>query len=78
MRPQATVLGGNCKVDSPSAAFANGTMAHDMDMDDLHEPTALHVAAAIVPAALATAERYGNTGRSLIVSIVACGSRPSV
>ncbi|MFH1124651.1 MAG: MmgE/PrpD family protein [Pseudomonadota bacterium] len=31
-RPQATILGGNCKVDTESAPFANGTMAHDMDI----------------------------------------------
>lgn len=67
-RPQATIRGGNCKVDSPSAAFANGTMAHDMDMDDLHEPTALHVAAAIVPA--------GKKGRGRVKLIDSQGQSP--
>src|SRR5690606_22533141 len=47
----------------------NGTLAHSLDYDDTHLPSVLHPSAAVVPAALAAAERSGSGGRELVASV---------
>lgn len=51
------------------AAFVNGVLAHSLDYDDTHLPSVLHPSAAVVPAALAAAQRAGANGQQLIHAI---------
>lgn len=67
--PEATILCCNQKVDAINAALANGTMAHDMELDDVHLASNLHTSAVLVPASLAIAERNHCSGQELITSV---------
>lgn len=66
--PAATAIGQPQRLPAPSAALVNGTLAHSLDFDDTHLPSVLHPSAAVVPAALATAERVGAGGRALLAA----------
>lgn len=66
--PVATGIGLAQRVPAPSAALVNGTLAHSLDFDDTHLPSVLHPSAAVVPAALATAERTDSGGRALLTA----------
>jgi 2-methylcitrate dehydratase PrpD len=68
-RPDATVLGSPVRVPAAQAAFANGVLAHSLDYDDTHLPSVLHPSASVVPAALATAEATGSSGRDLLAAV---------
>ncbi len=70
-RAESVVVGGGIKVPAGLAALANGTMAHGFETDDVYIPAIHHPGAVVVPAALATAERGGATGRALIAAVVA-------
>jgi len=53
------------------AAFANGSMAHALDFEDVHDRAPVHPNAASVPAALAVAESTGRvSGRDLLTALV--------
>jgi 2-methylcitrate dehydratase PrpD len=70
-RPEATVIGGRFKADCELAALANGTAGHVLDYDDcLDYPHAMlfHPTTAILPAALAMAEKYNLSGKELITA----------
>ena len=54
-----------------NAAFAMGMMAHSDETDDSHERAGMHPGCAIVPAALAVAEREGADGARFIQGVVA-------
>jgi len=69
--PQASVAGLSERVPVTNAAFANGTMADNVEMDDSHPRTGAHIAAAVVPAALALVEWQRGDGKKLIESLVA-------
>jgi 2-methylcitrate dehydratase PrpD len=69
-RGEATVTGGSVLVSAPQAAWVNGTLGHSAEYDDAHM-SAWHTSSAVVPAALATAEREGGSGTELITAIVA-------
>ena len=69
--PQASVAGLRDKVPAVNAAFANGLMADNVEMDDSHPRTGAHIAAVVIPAALAVAEWKQQGGRKLIEAIVA-------
>jgi 2-methylcitrate dehydratase PrpD len=60
---QATLLGGAARVPARMAALVNGATAHALDYDDTHFAHIGHPSVAVVPAALAVAERTGATGR---------------
>lgn len=64
---EASVVGEPTLVPASSAAFANGVLAHSLDYDDTHLPSVLHPSAAVVPAALATAEAVGAAGEQAVV-----------
>jgi 2-methylcitrate dehydratase PrpD len=66
---QATAIGLSSRVPVAQAALVNGTLAHSLDYDDTHLPSVLHPSAAVVPAALAAAERSGASGRDLVVAV---------
>ena len=68
-RPEATVLGFGGKAPAPWAVFANGSLGHMLDYDDLGGG---HVSIVTVPVALALAEKAGGmSGRDLITAIAA-------
>lgn len=68
--PQATVIGGE-KSHASIVALANGMLINAADNDDTHKRALLHVASVVVPAALATTESRGCSGRDFIVAVVA-------
>lgn len=45
-------------------------MSHTVELDDVHKASILHAGAAIIPAALTAAEKFGVDGRKLIEGIV--------
>ncbi len=67
---ESTVIGSGKRSRAQSAALANGTLAHALDVDDGHRSAAGHPGSAIIPAALAVAEKQGATGEELITAIV--------
>lgn len=67
---QATVLGSGRRSRVDGAAFANATMIKILGMDDSHR-SASHIAAQVIPAALAVGEHVGSSGQDLIKAVVA-------
>lgn len=66
--PQASVIGGGFKTNNANAAFANGTLAHCLDFDDVGgfgHPTVV-----LLPAILAVAEQLGKSGRDALEAYV--------
>ncbi len=67
-----TLIGSGQRVHAPMAALAHGAFAHAFEGDSLRMPGAgVHPGAAILPAALATAETVGATGAQLLTAFVA-------
>ena len=70
-KEESTVIGFNLKLPMVMAAFANGSMAHAIDFEDVHDGALVHPNAATIPAALSVAESLGNiSGREFITSII--------
>src|SRR6202162_1098182 len=68
------ILGRGSAVQAPSAALANGALAHAFELDALTRPGAgAHPGATVLPPALAVAQQVGvdATGRDLIAAFVA-------
>ena len=68
------ILGRGSAVQAPSAALANGALAHAFELDALTRPGAgAHPGATVLPPALAVAQQAGvdATGRALITAFVA-------
>src|SRR6195256_2104721 len=67
------ILGAGSAVQAPSAALANGALAHAFELDSLTRPGAgAHPGATVLPPALAVAQQQGGlSGRSLIAAFVA-------
>jgi 2-methylcitrate dehydratase PrpD len=68
---EAQVAGSTIVTTAIQAAFAMGMMAHSDETDDSHERAGMHPGCAIVPAALAVAERQGADGARFIRGVVA-------
>lgn len=68
--PISSLVGTGEKTGPLWAALINSISSHSVEMDDLHRSTLLHPGAAIIPAALAAAEKKGNSGKELIVAVV--------
>jgi 2-methylcitrate dehydratase PrpD len=66
---QAHVVGRAEQPDLLNAAFLNGLTSNVLEYDDTHFPTVIHPAAAVVPAALAMAERQGASGAAVLHSV---------
>src|SRR3984957_19007768 len=66
-------LGRGSSVQAPSAALANGALAHAFELDSLTRPGAgAHPGATVLPPALAIAQQQdGVSGRALIAAFVA-------
>jgi 2-methylcitrate dehydratase PrpD len=66
---EAAVAGSRVRVSAVHAAFANAMLAHADETDDAHAPAMMHPGCAIVPAALAMAERGRRDGVSLLRAV---------
>ena len=70
---KSRILGlGGPLVQAPSAAFANGALAHAFELDNLTKPgSGVHPGAILLSAGLAVAQERGFTGRDLLTAFVA-------
>lgn len=64
-----TVIGAGSRASPESAALANGTLAHALIFDDLHRQAKLHPGVAVIPAALAAAERVQADGARFLTGV---------
>jgi len=64
--PQAALVGCATRVPARAAALANGAASHALDYDDTHFGHIGHPSVAVVPAALALAERSGASGAAFL------------
>jgi 2-methylcitrate dehydratase PrpD len=69
-RKESTIMGDKRKIPALNAALVNGVRGHTLDMDDGHKFASGHPGVAIIPAAIAIAEKENATGEQLIESIV--------
>ena len=67
--PEAAIIGSSVVTTAINAAMANGMLAHSDETDDSHAPSLTHPGCAIVPAALAVAERQQASGEALIRAV---------
>jgi 2-methylcitrate dehydratase PrpD len=67
---QATLTHSGARATASQAAWVNGTLGHSCEYDDAHA-LGWHTASAVIPAALALAERDGISGREAITAVVA-------
>ncbi len=67
---EAKVIGTDILTTAINAAMANGYMAHADETDDSHAPSLTHPGCAIVPAALAMAERQNASGEAFLRAVV--------
>ena len=65
----STTICGFRKVGSATAAFTNGAISHDLELDDYHQASALHAAAVFVPAAIAVGEQTGASAEELFLAL---------
>jgi 2-methylcitrate dehydratase PrpD len=68
---QSTVFGDDRTWTPAVAALLNGALGHSLDFDDTHADSSLHPSAPVVPAAFATGEMVGASGREVLTAIVA-------
>jgi 2-methylcitrate dehydratase PrpD len=68
---EATLLCDGSSVAVEHAAFANAALMHTRAQDDTHFAAKTHVGSAIIPAALALAERESRSGADLCAAIIA-------
>ncbi|MBI2088227.1 MAG: MmgE/PrpD family protein [Deltaproteobacteria bacterium] len=66
---EATILTTDIRTSAVNAALANGMFAHADETDDFEPVTKAHPGCAVVPAALAMAEREGRSGMELIRAV---------
>lgn len=65
----ATVAASDVVCGPFEAAMANGVLAHSDETDDSHSPSQSHPGCAVVPAALATGERYSIGGLQFLRAV---------
>jgi 2-methylcitrate dehydratase PrpD len=77
---QRVGAGGHCRilgvagpaVQAPTAALANGALAHAFESDNLTRPgTGVHPGATLLPPGLAIAQERGSSGKAMITAVVA-------
>jgi 2-methylcitrate dehydratase PrpD len=66
---EATVVATDLRTTAVNAALANGMFAHADETDDFEPVTKAHPGSAVVPAALAMAEREGRSGLALLHAV---------
>ena len=67
---EAQVAGSALLASASLAALANGTAAHADETDDSHAASGTHPGCAVIPAALAMAERAGRDGTAFLKAVV--------
>ncbi|MGH9253082.1 MAG: MmgE/PrpD family protein [Vicinamibacterales bacterium] len=67
--PEASVLTTNIRTSAINAALANGMFGHADETDDFEPVTKAHPGCAVVPAALAIAEREGGSGVEFVRAV---------
>lgn len=67
---EACVVGTRIVTTAVNAALANGIFGHADETDDTHPPSVTHPGCAVVPAALALAERNQHNGVALLRAVV--------
>ncbi|MGE5522642.1 MAG: MmgE/PrpD family protein [Rhodospirillaceae bacterium] len=65
----STAICGFRRVSSTTAAFSNGAISHDLELDDYHQTSALHAAAVLVPAAIAVGEQTDATAHDILLAL---------
>jgi len=68
--PEAQIIGADFLTTAINAAMVNGFMAHADETDDSHAPSLTHPGCAIVPAALAIAEKENAAGEAFLRAVV--------
>jgi 2-methylcitrate dehydratase PrpD len=68
--PEASVVGASLCTSAVNAALANGMLAHADETDDSHAPSRTHPGCAVIPAALAIAERMHASGEQFLCAVV--------
>lgn len=66
--PECGVVGSGFRTSAPNGAFANSTMGHAIDFDDISFSG--HPTVAVLPAALAVAEKLGCSGKDILLALV--------
>jgi 2-methylcitrate dehydratase PrpD len=67
----ASIFARSPRFPAPSAALANAYQIHNSEFDCVHEGAVVHAMTAVVPAALAHAERRGSvTGKELVAALI--------
>ena len=66
---EACVIGSRFITTAQHAALANGMLGHADETDDSHAPSLCHPGCAIVPAALAMAERESRNGTAFLRAV---------
>jgi 2-methylcitrate dehydratase PrpD len=66
---EASVVGTKFRTSAVNAALANGMLAHADETDDSHAPSRNHPGCAVVPAALAMAERAHASGAAFLRAV---------
>ena len=69
-KPESGVIASEFKTSIPLAAFANGTMAHALDYDDISTKFLAHPSVNLVPAILALGESKGISGKEVLTSYI--------
>jgi len=65
------LLGTSATTSAWFAALVNGAASHVVEQDDLHSRSVLHPGTVVFPAALATAQTIGASGRRFLTAVVA-------
>jgi 2-methylcitrate dehydratase PrpD len=68
--PEAQVVGSQIVTSAINAALANGMLAHSDETDDSNGSAGIHPGCAVIPAALAMAERENANGEAFIRAVV--------
>lgn len=69
-KSESTVIGHDNKLPSANAAFLNGILGHELELDDGYRYGTAHPGAVVIPASLAIAEQKGGTtGKEILTSI---------
>jgi len=68
--PSSGIIGSGLRTNAPLAAYANGTMSHFLDYDDLNKNMGGHPTGPVLSAALAVGELVKATGADLILAYV--------
>ena len=69
-KPEAQVVGSRIVTSAINAAMANGMLAHADETDDSNGSAGIHPGCAVIPAALAMAERENAGGEAFLRAVI--------